>query len=119
MQNLRLLGAIAASAAFVAGGAFAATGAFHAEARLATPAAAPVSATVSDVSWRCDGEACVGSAANRSSLDSPMRECRKVAAALGPLSAYTTRGVTMSAGELKLCNVAAAAKAGDTGSAQK
>ena len=118
MQNLGLMGVIAAGAVFAAGGAFAA-GAFHAEAKLSSPASAPVSAMVADVSWRCDGDACVGTAENHSSLDNPLRECRKVASALGPLSAYTTRGTSLSAGELKLCNVAAAGKASGSATAQK
>jgi hypothetical protein len=97
------------SASFISAPAFA--GAFHAEARLASAAGAPATATISDAAWRCDADACVGEAAHRG-LDNPVRECRKVAAVLGPLAAYETRGLKLDAGDLKACNVAAA-KGGD------
>ena len=114
MQLSSLAAAAAAlfmSASLGAAPAFAATGAFHAEAKLASAAGAPASATIANASWRCDAGACVGEAANRS-LDNPVRECRKVAAVLGPLSAYETHGLKLEAGDLKACNVAAA-KGGD------
>ncbi|HEY0437805.1 MAG TPA: hypothetical protein VGC92_14280 [Phenylobacterium sp.] len=107
--------AAAAAALFIAAPAFAAPGAFHAEASLAN-AAGPSSATIGNAAWRCDAGACVGEAANRG-LDNPVRECRKVAAVLGPLSAYQTRGVKLEAGDLKACNMAAA-KGGDATAAK-
>ncbi len=113
MQSLAA--AFAAGTLLFAGSAFAATG-YYAEAKLAAPAAAPITATVSDVSWKCDGDACVGEAI-RAPLDNPMRECRKVAAAVGPLSAFTTRGMKMDAGDLKSCNVGA--KGGEPTAGQK
>jgi hypothetical protein len=103
MQSLAA--ALAAGTLLFAGGAFAATG-YHAEAKLAAPTATPLTATVSDVSWKCDGDACVGEGVH-APLDNPMRECRKVAAAVGPLAAFTARGMKMDAGDLKSCNVAA------------
>src|SRR3954451_18379681 len=99
-----LAAALAAGTLLFAGSAFAATG-YHAAAKLAAPAAQPISAKVADVSWKCDGDACVGEGV-RAPLDNPMRECRKVAAAVGPLAAFTTRGLAMDAGDLKSCNVA-------------
>ena len=110
MQNLAA--AVAAGTLLFAGSAFAAVG-YHAEAKLAAPAAAPITATVSDVSWKCEGDACVGQAI-RAPLDNPMRECRKVAGAVGPLAAFTSRGQTMDAGDLKACNVAAKAASPST-----
>jgi hypothetical protein len=103
MQSLAA--AVAAGTLLFAGSAFAAVG-YHAEAKLAAPAAAPITATVSDVSWKCDGDACVGEAI-RAPLDNPMRQCRKVAAAVGPLAAFEAHGLKMDAGDMKSCNLAA------------
>ena len=118
MQNFRML-AIAAAAVFASGAAFAASPAFNGEATLATAVTAPVDATVSGVAWRCEADKCVGQADRYSSLDNPVKECRKVAAAVGPLVAYTTRGRTLSKGSLAACNANAVAKAGSAETAQK
>ena len=108
MQSFRLLSAIAAGAALVSGAAMAAPpSAFNGRAVLATPAAPAKEAVVSGVSWKCEGADCAGVAERYSSLDSRMKECKKVAAALGPLAGYTTRGIEMSKGDLTICNKAA------------
>jgi hypothetical protein len=98
----------AAGSLLIAGNAFAAIGPFHAEAKLAGAPAASSVLVIADANWRCDGDACIGDAAHRASLDNPVRECRKVAAVLGPLAAYTTQGVKLQGGDLKACNTAAA-----------
>jgi hypothetical protein len=120
MQLARLLPAIAAAGLLSAGlastSAFAAPGGFQAQAKLAAPAAAPLTATVGSAEWRCEGDACTGVSANRT-LDNPVRECRKVAAQLGALAAYETHGLKLDTGDLKACNVAA--KAGGTSTAGK
>lgn len=77
---------------------------FKGEARLVTPTAAPASFTIAGADWRCEGDRCVGAAPYRRSIDSFMRECRKVSAAVGPLAAYKSRGRAMSAGSLAACN---------------
>jgi hypothetical protein len=118
MQNFRMF-AIAAAAAFVSGTAFASPIVFRGEATLAKPVSAPVNATVSGVAWRCEADRCVGQADRYSSLDSPVKECRKVAEALGPLVSYASRGHAMTKGALSACNANALAKAGQTETAQK
>ena len=105
MPSASSLAAIAAGALLVAAQAHAAT-VYRSEAKLAAPAAQPAAATISGASWRCEGEACVGERAIPT-LDSPMRECRKVAAQFGPLAAFTSDGQKFSGGDLKACNVAA------------
>ena len=90
----------------IAGNAFAAVGPFHAEAKLAGPAAT-ATATIADASWSCQGDTCVGQAERRGSLDSPVRECKKVAAVLGPVVAYTTQGLKLQDGDIKACNTTA------------
>ena len=107
MQSFRLLSAIAAGAALVSGAAMAAPpGPFSGRATLAAPTPAK-EAVVSGVSWTCKGADCTGVAERYSSLDSRMKECKKVVAALGPLTGYTSRGVVMSKGDINVCNKAA------------
>ena len=119
MQNFRM-SAIAAAAVFVSGAAFASPAAFNGQATLAKAVSAPVDANVSGVAWRCEADKCVGQAQRYSSLDNPVKECRKVAEALGSLTAYTTRGRTLSKGSLTACNANAVAKAsGSAETAQK
>jgi len=92
---------------------------FRGVATLATPISAPTNAVVAGVTWRCEADTCIGTAARRSTLDNPVRECRKVAAAVGPLAGYTTRGRELSKLNLNACNVAAAKAAGESLVAQK
>jgi hypothetical protein len=77
---------------------------FYGEAVLATPIGEPMETTLDGVTWRCEGDKCVGTADYWSSLDSHMKECRKVAAALGTLSSYTSRGRTMTSRNIGSCN---------------
>ena len=75
MPSAKLL-AVAAAGAFLLTAAQADAGAvYRSEAKLAAPAAQPVSTSISGANWRCEGDAC---AAERAlpALDSPMRECR-------------------------------------------
>ena len=111
MQNLRLIAAIAAATALAGGAALAAPNSpFRGEATLASPASKE--AVVSGVTWKCDGGTCQAFAERHSTLDSQVKECRKVAAALGPLASYKSRGREMSPGNLNVCNRAAAQTAG-------
>jgi hypothetical protein len=105
MPSAKFVAAAAAGAFLIAAHANAAT-VYRSEAKLAAPAAQPLTATVSGAAWRCEGEACVGESAH-ATLDSPMRECRKVAAQFGALSAFSSSGQKFDAGDLKSCNVAA------------
>lgn len=78
-----------------------------AHAKLATPVASVSVAEVDGVQWRCEGEVCTGAGERKTTLDSLMKACRKVSAALGPLAAYESRGREMTPGALKACNRAA------------
>jgi len=118
MQNFKML-AIAAAAVFVSGTAFASPAAFRGEATLAKPASTPFDATVSGVAWHCEADKCVGQAERYSSLDNPVKECRKVAEAVGQLASYASRGRVMTKGSLSACNANALAKGGTTETAQK
>jgi hypothetical protein len=116
MHSSRIIGsacALALSAGLaVASTASAQQAAFHGQAKLAQPVAAPITATVNGVTWSCAGEACTGEAARYSSLDNPVRECKRVAAALGELTAYQAHGREVTGGSLKVCNSEASARAG-------
>jgi hypothetical protein len=105
MPSAKFVAAAAAGAFLFAAQANAAT-VYRSEAKLAAPAAQALSATIAGADWRCEGDACVGERPH-TTLDSPMRECRKVAAQFGALSAFTSDGQKFDAGDLKACNVAA------------
>lgn len=85
----------------------AAAPAYTAQATLVTPVPAATETEVSGVTWRCEGDRCEGKGDRRGSLNSYMKECRKVAEALGELSSYTSRGRTMSKRDIQNCNKAA------------
>lgn len=104
MQSFRMLGAIAVSAAFVSGAALAQPQPFKGEATVQNPATAPHEATISGVAWRCEGDQCLGEAARRPNLDGLVRECKKVAAVIGPVASYKSRGRELTAGQLRACN---------------
>ena len=84
------------------------SGPYHAEATLAAAVQSAGDKDVDGVNWHCEGDKCVGKAERRASLDSYMKECRKVAAALGKLTRFYSRGREMSARDLDNCNRAAA-----------
>ena len=98
---------LAVSALAPAASAASSAGPYYAEASLATAAAAATDKEVDGVKWTCEGDKCVGKAERRSSLDSYMKECRKVAANLGKLTRFFSRGREMSARDLDNCNRAA------------
>jgi hypothetical protein len=118
-MHIFIMLAIAAAAVFVSGTAFASPAAFRGEATLAKPVSTPVDATVSGVAWHCEADKCAGQAERYSSLDNPVKECRKVAEAVGPLAAYASRGRVMTRGSLAACNAKVQGKTGETETAQK
>jgi hypothetical protein len=77
---------------------------FRAEATLATAVSSAVDHEIDGVKWRCEGEKCVGTAESRSSLDSLVRECRKVSAVVGQLKSYSSRGRDLAGNAVSPCN---------------
>jgi hypothetical protein len=59
---------------------------------------------IDGINWRCTGDKCVGTPVGRKSIGSRMEECRKVAAALGRLSSFSSRGKDLSKRDLDNCN---------------
>lgn len=82
--------------------------AYQAEATLATAVQSAADKDVDGVTWHCENDKCVGKAERRNSLDSYMKECRKVAGALGKLTRFYSRGREMSRSDLENCNRAVA-----------
>jgi hypothetical protein len=100
-----MLCAIAAGTALVSGAAVAGTPPpFKGEARLVSAASAPRAETIAGVTWQCDGDTCRGEAPRKTNLDGVVRECKKVAAVLGPIASYRTGARDLTDGELKACN---------------
>lgn len=109
MQKFRVAGAFLVSAMLAGGAAFAdAPGEFRGAVKLADPLSAPQEVRISGVTWRCAADGCVGAAHRYTTLDSVQRECRQVAAALGPVTAYASRGVRLWRSQITACNRAAA-----------
>ena len=108
MLKLSIVCALGLGAGAVVPAASAAGGTYHAEATLATAVPSATEKDVGGVTWRCEGDKCIGKAERYSSLDSYMKECRKVSAGLGKLTRFYSRGREMTGGDLKSCNSAAA-----------
>ena len=104
----RFLMSVAAVLMCASASSMAAAPPFAGEATLAKAVAAPAEVQVDGVTWRCEGVKCIGRAERRSTLDSQVKECRKVAAALGELTGYTSRGREMTKGSVDTCNRLAA-----------
>ena len=89
-----------AAALFAATPALAQTSATSAV--LADAARAPAEATIIDgASWRCEGATCTASGgANQPAT----RACRRVVARFGPVTAFSYKGVTLTAEQIAACN---------------
>lgn len=91
---------IVAAALFVAAPALAQSNA--SSATLVDASKAPAGRTIIDgAAWRCEGATCT---ANGGANQTPVRACRRVAARLGPVSAFTYKGVELSAEDIAACN---------------
>ncbi|WP_333592071.1 CC_3452 family protein [Brevundimonas sp.] len=91
-----------AAALFAAAPAFAQPAQSPTRLTLAAAAQAPSGRTIIDgATWRCEGAACTASGG--SSQPAP-RACRRVAQRLGPVTAFSWKGVELSAAEIAACN---------------
>jgi hypothetical protein len=104
MRMLAMASAVAMCTLAMSNLVSAAAPAYIAQATLVTPVSAPSEIEISGVKWHCENDQCEGKGDRRGSLDSYMKECRKVAEALGELSSYTSRGRTMSKRDIQNCN---------------
>lgn len=91
---------LVAATLLVATPAFAQSGA--STATLADASRAPAGRTIIDgATWRCEGASCT---ANGGANQTATRACRRVVARFGAVSAFTYKGVALSAEELTACN---------------
>ena len=91
---------IAAATLLIAAPAFAQSTA--SSATLTDAARAPAGRTIIDgAAWRCEGATCT---ANGGANQTAARACRRVVARFGAVSAFTYKGVALSAEELAACN---------------
>jgi hypothetical protein len=71
---------------------------------LADAAKAPTATLIIDgASWRCDGASCTASGG--ANQPAP-RACRRVVARVGQVSAFSYKGVALTAEQLATCNAA-------------
>ena len=59
---------------------------------------------IDGVNWRCTGAKCVATPVGGKSPGSGMTECRKMAAALGRVASFSSRGKELSKRDLDACN---------------
>jgi hypothetical protein len=60
---------------------------------------------IDGVNWHCTGVKCVGTMVGRRSVTgSRIEECRKVAAAIGRLASFSSRGKDLTKRDLDNCN---------------
>ncbi len=98
-----VVSALAICAMSVAGAAWGET-ALWGQATLMNAVATPSELVVEGVAWRCEADKCIGRAERRSTLNSFVRDCRKVAEAVGPLVSFKGRGRIATKGEIGACN---------------
>jgi hypothetical protein len=103
MRMLAMVSAVAIGTLAMGNLVSAAAPAYVAQATLVTPVASASETEIAGVKWRCEGDQCEGKGVSRT-MDSYMKECRKVAEALGELSGYTSRGRSMSKRDVQNCN---------------
>lgn len=77
---------------------------YQAEALLTRALPATTDTEIDGVNWRCTGDKCVGIPVGRKSPGSRMEECKKLAAALGKLSSFSSRGKELTQRDLESCN---------------
>lgn len=77
---------------------------YQAEALLTRALPGPTDTEIDGVSWRCTGDKCVGTPVGRKPPGSRMEECKKLAAALGKLSSFSSRGKELTPRDLDSCN---------------
>ena len=90
---LGLLGSIATRAAD-----------YQAAASLERAVPATTDTEIDGVNWRCSGDKCVATPVGRKSPGSGIAECRKMAAALGRVASFSSRGKELSKRDLETCN---------------
>jgi hypothetical protein len=78
---------------------------YHAAASLERALPGATDTEIDGIKWHCSGEKCVGTMVGRRSVaGSRMDECRKVAAVIGRLASFSSRGKELTKRDLDTCN---------------
>lgn len=77
---------------------------YQAEASLQRKLPATTDTEIDGVNWRCTSDKCVGTPVGRKSPGSRLDECRKLAAALGRVASFSSRGKELAKRDLDNCN---------------
>jgi hypothetical protein len=80
---------------------------YSGEATLASPVATPSETVIDGITWRCEDTKCVGRSL-RAPKSSQTLECRKLALAVGQVTAFRSRGRRLSDDAIAECNGAPA-----------
>jgi hypothetical protein len=80
---------------------------YQAEASLERPVPAATDTEIEGVNWRCTADKCVGTRIGRRASGSRVDECKRLAAAVGKLASFSSRGKELSKRDLESCNRAA------------
>jgi hypothetical protein len=76
----------------------------HAEASLVRAVPAATDTEIDGVNWHCTADKCVGTSAGRRASGSRVEECKALAAAVGKLTSFSSRGKELSKRDLDACN---------------
>jgi hypothetical protein len=76
-------------------------------AQLVRPVPTRTNTDIDGIMWACTGDQCVGTPVGRKKGGSRMDECRKVAAVLGKVVSFSSRGKPLDKEDLESCNRAA------------
>lgn len=77
---------------------------YQAEASLERAVPATTDTEIEGVNWRCTADKCVGTPVGRRSAGSRVDECKRLAAAVGKLASFSSRGKELSKRDLDACN---------------
>ena len=77
---------------------------YQAEASLERAVPASTDTEIDGVDWRCTGDKCVGTLMGRRPSGSRVDQCKKLAAAVGKLSSFSSGGKELSKRDLDNCN---------------
>ena len=77
---------------------------YQAEASLERALPAATDTEIDGVNWRCTGDKCVGTPVGRKSPARASTNASKMAAALGKLASFSSRGKELSKRDLDNCN---------------
>lgn len=101
MSRRLVFGVLAVFGLMVAGASQAQS--YSGEATLETPLTVPSETVIDSITWKCEEAKCVGRS-RRAPQEPQVRECMKLVASVGPVTAFRSRGRKLSDEALAECN---------------